>query len=43
MNPILLVEEDRHLAVAFNAIWKYLNDLILGRMPRLDHDLLHYD
>jgi NAD-reducing hydrogenase small subunit len=26
-----------------DAIWKYLNDLILGRMPRLDHDLLHYD
>ena len=26
-----------------DAIWKYLNDLILGRMPRLDHNLLHYD
>ena len=26
-----------------DAIWKYLNDLILGRMPRLDHDLLRYD
>ena len=26
-----------------DAIWKYLNDLILGRMPRLDHELLHYD
>ena len=26
-----------------DAIWKYLNDLILGRMPRLDHDLMHYD
>jgi NAD-reducing hydrogenase small subunit len=26
-----------------DAIWKFLNDLILGRMPRLDHDLMHYD
>jgi NAD-reducing hydrogenase small subunit len=26
-----------------DTIWKYLNDLILGRMPRLNHDLLHYD
>ena len=26
-----------------DALWKYLNDLILGRMPRLDHELLHYD
>ena len=26
-----------------DAIWKYLNDLILGRIPRLDHALLHYD
>jgi NAD-reducing hydrogenase small subunit len=26
-----------------DAIWKCLNDLILGRMPRLDHQLLHYD
>jgi NAD-reducing hydrogenase small subunit len=26
-----------------DAIWKYLNDLILGRMPRLDHKLMHYD
>ena len=26
-----------------DAIWKYLNDLILGRMPRLDHQLMHYD
>ena len=25
-----------------DAIWKYLNDLILGRMPRPDHHLLHY-
>ena len=26
-----------------DTIWKYLNDLILGRMPRLDHDLMRYD
>ncbi len=26
-----------------DAIWKFLTDLILGRMPRLDHGLLHYD
>jgi len=26
-----------------DTIWKYLNDLILGRMPRLDHELMHYD
>jgi NAD-reducing hydrogenase small subunit len=26
-----------------DAIWKYLTDLILGRMPRLDHSLFHYD
>ncbi len=26
-----------------DAIWKYLNDLILGRIPRLDHNLVHYD
>jgi len=26
-----------------DAIWKILNDLILGRMPRLEHQLLHYD
>jgi NAD-reducing hydrogenase small subunit len=26
-----------------DAIWKYLTDLILGRVPRLDHPLLHYD
>ena len=26
-----------------DAIWKFLTDLILGRMPRLDHTLLHYD
>ncbi len=26
-----------------DAIWKFLTDLILGRMPRLDHELLHYD
>ncbi len=26
-----------------DAIWKCLNDLILGRMPRLEHQLLHYD
>ena len=26
-----------------DAIWKFLNDLILGRMPRLDHDLMRYD
>ena len=26
-----------------DAIWKFLTDLILGRMPRLDHSLLHYD
>ena len=26
-----------------DAIWKYLTDLILGRMPRLEHQLLHYD
>ena len=26
-----------------DAIWKYLTDLILGRMPRLDHQLFHYD
>ena len=26
-----------------DAIWKFLKDLILGRMPRLDYELLHYD
>ena len=26
-----------------DAIWKCLSDLILGRMPRLEHQLLHYD
>jgi len=26
-----------------DAIWKFLTDLILGRMPRLEHSLLHYD
>jgi NAD-reducing hydrogenase small subunit len=26
-----------------DAIWKFLTDLILGRMPRLDRSLLHYD
>ena len=26
-----------------DAIWKFLTDLILGRMPRLDQSLLHYD
>ncbi len=26
-----------------DAIWKCLNDLILGRIPRLEHQLLHYD
>ena len=26
-----------------DAIWKYLTDLILGRMPRLDHQMMHYD
>ena len=26
-----------------DAIWKFLTDLILGRMPRLDPSLLHYD
>ena len=26
-----------------DAIWKFLTDLILGRMPRLDHELMHYD
>ena len=26
-----------------DAIWKFLTDLIFGRMPRLDHQLLHYD
>ena len=26
-----------------DAIWKFLTDLILGRMPRLDQPLLHYD
>ncbi len=26
-----------------DAIWKFLTDLILGRMPRLDYELLHYD
>ena len=25
------------------AIWKYLTDLILGRMPRLDPQTFHYD
>ena len=26
-----------------DAIWKYLTDLILGRMPRLEPRILHYD
>lgn len=26
-----------------DAIWKYLTDLILGRMPRLEYKMLHYD
>jgi NAD-reducing hydrogenase small subunit len=26
-----------------DAIWKFLTDLILGRVPRLDYSLLHYD
>jgi NAD-reducing hydrogenase small subunit len=26
-----------------DAIWKFLTDLFLGRMPRLDNQLLHYD
>jgi len=26
-----------------DAIWKYLTDLILGRVPRLEPQLLHYD
>ena len=26
-----------------DTIWKILNDLILGRMPRLNHQLMHYD
>ena len=26
-----------------DAIWKYLTDLILGRMPRLDPQTIHYD
>jgi NAD-reducing hydrogenase small subunit len=26
-----------------DAIWKVLTDLILGRIPRLEHQLLHYD
>ncbi len=26
-----------------DAIWKFLTDLILGRMPRLDHSLMRYD
>lgn len=26
-----------------DAIWKFLTDLILGRMPRLDYSLLNYD
>jgi NAD-reducing hydrogenase small subunit len=26
-----------------DAIWKYLTDLILGRMPRLDYPLFRYD
>jgi NAD-reducing hydrogenase small subunit len=26
-----------------DAIWKFLTDLILGRMPRLERGLLHYD
>jgi NAD-reducing hydrogenase small subunit len=26
-----------------DAIWKYLTDLILGRVPRLDAPLLHFD
>jgi NAD-reducing hydrogenase small subunit len=26
-----------------DAIWKYLTDLILGRVPRLDYQMLHYD
>ena len=26
-----------------DAIWKYLTDLILGRMPRLDHQMMQYD
>jgi len=26
-----------------DAIWKCLTDLILGRIPRLEHQLLHYD
>ena len=25
------------------AIWKYLTDLILGRMPRLERQIFHYD
>jgi len=26
-----------------DAIWKYLTDLITGRMPRLEHPMLHFD
>ncbi len=26
-----------------DAIWKFLTDLILGRVPRLDYSMLHYD
>jgi NAD-reducing hydrogenase small subunit len=26
-----------------DAIWKYLTDLIFGRMPRLEHPMLHFD
>jgi NAD-reducing hydrogenase small subunit len=26
-----------------DAIWKYLTDLISGRMPRLEHPMLHFD
>jgi len=26
-----------------DAIWKYLTDLIFGRIPRLEHPMLHFD
>jgi NAD-reducing hydrogenase small subunit len=26
-----------------DAIWKYLTDLISGRIPRLEHPMLHFD
>ena len=26
-----------------DAIWKFLTDLLAGRKPKLEHELLHYD